>query len=214
MGSERSLEEVEASLEKRVAFHREKEAFHSQQEAHHREQRELHAAELEKVQQSLEGFRAASARAVELARPVEAEPVKPPTPAVPEIELPPPNRLMASRLVSKLAGNPDLPEPFSPSTVAQEVNRRFGAQLPKPLTARAASDILRRLAENGEIHLVREGRPFLRLPRRPPLAGSKVPSNPGPARRSRVRWAEVRELTMKLSRRRMQKCIKERDIEP
>lgn len=160
MGSKRSLEEVEASLEKRVAFHREKEAFHSQQEAHHREQRELHAAELEKVQQSLEGFRAASARAVELARPVETEPVKPPTPAVLEIELPPPNRLMASRLVSKLAGSPGLPEPFSPSTVAQEVNRRFGAQLPKPLTTRAASDILRRLTENGEIHLVREGRPF------------------------------------------------------
>lgn len=155
MGSKLSFEEVEASLESRAAFHREKEAFHSQHEAHHREQRELHAAELEKVEKSLDAFRAASARAVELSRPVE-----PPTPAAPRIELPPRNRLMASRLVWQLVSGPDLAEPFSPSTVAGEVNRRFGSHLPKPLTVRATSDVLRRLAAEGKIHLVSEGRPF------------------------------------------------------
>jgi hypothetical protein len=158
MGSKPSFEDVEASLEKRVAFHREKEAFHSQQEGHHREQRELHAAELEKVLHSLDTFRAASARAVELAHPME-EPSPPP--AAPEIELPPPNRLRASRLVWQLAGTPGhLAEPFSPTAVAEEVNRRFGSHLPKPLTARATSDVLRCMAAEGEIHLVRKGRPF------------------------------------------------------
>jgi hypothetical protein len=159
MGTKPSFEDVEASLEKRAAFHREKEAFHSQQEVHHREQRELHAAELEKVLHSLDAFRAASVRAVELAQPLE-EPSPPPL-AAPEIELPPPNRLRASRLVWKLAGTPGhLAEPFSPTTVADEVNCGFGSHLSKPLTARATSDILRSMAAEGEIHLVREGRPF------------------------------------------------------
>jgi hypothetical protein len=67
---------------------------------------------------------------------------------------------MAGRLVWQLVSGSDLVEPFSPSSVVEEVNRRFGSHLPKPLTARAASDFLRRLAAEGQIHLVREGRPF------------------------------------------------------
>jgi hypothetical protein len=158
MSSKLSVEDIESSLEERVAFRREKEAFHAQQEVHHREQREFHAAELGKLLQSLDAFRAASATAMKLAQTVAPKTATKPAAAV--VQLPPPGRLMAGRLVRLVAGSQDLAEPFRPTTVAAEVNRRFASHLPKPLSARTASDVLRRMAQAGEIHLVREGRPF------------------------------------------------------
>ena len=157
MGSKLSVEEVLVNLEKRAVSLREQEGFHARQEAHHREQRDLCAAELEKVQQSLEAFRAVAATAVELAKPVtqavSAERAK-------EEDLPPPGRLMVGRLIERIIEDSDLEEPFGPTAVAEEVNRRFGRRLREPVGPRTASDVLRRLLNEGQIQLVRKGKAF------------------------------------------------------
>lgn len=155
MGAKLSVDDVLANLEERAKFHREQEALHAEKESHHRDQRAVHAAELEKVLQSLETFRAAAASAVDLAQPV-ARPVV----ARKEPELPPPGRLRAGRLVRLVAESPELEEPFGPADVAEEVNRRFSKHLEKPVSSRAASDILRRMLAEGTLRLVRRGTAF------------------------------------------------------
>lgn len=155
MSSKLSVEEVLANLEERAAFHREQEALHAKQENHHRDQRALHAGELEKVLQSLETFRVAASAAVGLAQTV----VRKPVPIVEE-ELPLPGRLLAGRLVRRVAESPGLAEPFAPATVAEEVNRRFASHLEKPVSSRAASDVLRRMLAEGSLRLVRRGTAF------------------------------------------------------
>lgn len=155
MSSKLSVEEVLANLEQRAAFHREQEALHAEQEAHHREQRALHAAELATVLQNLEAFRTAAATAVELARPVAAKAAK-----ATEQELPPSGRLMVGRLLRRIALSPSLAEPFGPSAVAAEANRRFADRLPSPVGTRTASDVLRRMLANGELQLASRGKAF------------------------------------------------------
>jgi hypothetical protein len=154
MSSKLSVEEVLSTLEQRAAFHREQEALHAQQEVHHREQRAFHAAELEKVLQNLEAFRTVAAAAVDLARPLA-----PKSAAVAEDEeasLPPPGRLQVSRFLQLAVER--LEEPFGPTAVAAEANRRFGSRLRKPISPRTASDTLRRMLREGAIQLVRKGK--------------------------------------------------------
>ncbi|HEX3556694.1 MAG TPA: hypothetical protein VIA62_26020 [Thermoanaerobaculia bacterium] len=155
MGAKLSVEEVVANLEARAAFHDEQEAFHAQQEVHHREQRAVHGAELAKVRQHLETFRAAAAPALELAR----LPVVPaPTPAPPPEDLPASGRLMVSKLLRRVVESQPDSEPFGAKAVAAEANRRFGSRLKKAIDSRTASDVLRRLVNEGALHVVREGR--------------------------------------------------------
>lgn len=156
MSSKLSVEEILANLKQRVKFHRDKEAFHAQQEVHHQEQRALHAAELAKVQQSLEALQAAVPSAIELGVPVRTRSA----PAIPQMELPPKGRLMVSRLLRQVALNPDLVEPFGPRSLAAAVNRAFSDRLPRPIGERAASDVLRRMLAAGEIQLARDGKAF------------------------------------------------------
>jgi hypothetical protein len=154
MGSEISVEQVLTNLEKRLKLHQEQEAFHARQELYHREQRELQAAEMEKVRVSLEAFRGAAPFAVDLAKGL-------PTPAPAEDEtLPPPGRLMAGRLVRLAVQRPSFAQPFGPTAVAREVNRRFASRLRKPVGERMVSNVLRRMLAEGEIELAREGKAF------------------------------------------------------
>ncbi|PYQ60374.1 MAG: hypothetical protein DMF53_17105 [Acidobacteria bacterium] len=165
MGAKLSVEEVMANLERRAAFHREQEAlhaqqvvFHAQQGEHHREQQAVHAAELQKVLQSLETFRTAAGTAVDLAQTLP--PAAQPAAVADEARLPPRNRKMVGRLIKLAAESPGLAEPFGPTDVAAEANRRFAGRLPERIGPRTASDVLRRMLAEGEIKLVREGRPF------------------------------------------------------
>ena len=161
MSSKLSIEELLSNLENRVVFHRDQEAFHAQQEVHHGEQRAVHATELEKVLQNLEAFRTVAAGVVEIARPLE--PLVPPEPEpipVVEKELPPPGRHRISRFLRLVAESPDLEEPFSPTDVAKEANRRYAAHLRNPISSRTASDILRRMLAEGELRRVNEGKAF------------------------------------------------------
>ena len=158
MTSKLSVEEVLAHLEQRAVSLREQEAFHAKQESHHREQRDLCAAELEKVQQSLEAFRQISATAVDLVRPLAAQ--ARPIVEDDKEELPPPGRLMVGRLIEIIVESSSLSEPFGPTAVAEETNRRFASRLREEIGSRTASDVLRRLLAEGEIELVRKGKAF------------------------------------------------------
>lgn len=155
MSAKLSVEEVLANLEQRAVFHREQESFHAQQEIHHREQRAVHAAELATVLQSLEAFRTVAATAVELARPIVASPVPA---AVDEEELPPPGRLRVSQLIRRVAESPGLQEPFGPSAVAKEFNRRYAQRLGQGIGPRTASDVLRRMRAEGWLRVARKGK--------------------------------------------------------
>ena len=158
MSGKLSVEDVVANLEARAAFHGEQEALHAQQEVHHREQRVAHAAELAKVRQHLETFRAAAVPALELAR----IPLVPPSASPPPPEdLPASGRLMVSKLLRRVVQSQPDGEPFGATAVAAEANRRFGSHLKKKaIDSRTASDVLRRLTNEGAIHLVREGKAF------------------------------------------------------
>jgi hypothetical protein len=152
MSSKRSIEEVLSNLEARAAFLHQQQAFHAQQEVHHREQREAFATEFEKVQQNLEAFRTAIASTADLATPGSVPA------ALDEAELPPPGRLMVGRLLRLVVERPGLGEPFGPTAVAAEANRRFPDRLREPVGTRAASDVLRRMLAEGELKLVRKGK--------------------------------------------------------
>jgi hypothetical protein len=159
MGSKLSVDEVLSNLERRAEIHREQAAFHAGHAAHHQEQQALHETELEKVLQSLEAFRGVAASAVDLAQALPPA-VSSAAPAIDPAMLPHPGRKMVARLLKLVLESPELQEPFGATTVAAEVNRRFAERLSKPVEARTASDVLRRIAAEGGIVLVREGIPF------------------------------------------------------
>src|SRR6185503_10994562 len=129
------------TLEQRMELHRDQEAFHARQEVHHREQRAIHAAELEKVRQSLEAFRGVATVAVDLAKPLPTRS----TLTSEEEDLPAPGRLMVGRLVRLAVQSPSLAEPFGPTAVTGEANRRFANRLSKPVDRRMVSNVLRRM---------------------------------------------------------------------
>lgn len=155
MSSELSVTQILANLEAQMAFHRDKEKHHAEQEALHGEQRAVHAAELETVTKHYEAFRAAAGEAVErVARNVIPAPAPPPRVEPPQ---PPLKPTLPSRLVARLVKVLPAGEELAPSRVAREVNRRYAAELRKPMDSRLASAALRRLMADGTLQLVRKG---------------------------------------------------------
>jgi hypothetical protein len=155
MSTSFSVAEILAKLEARIDFHREQAAFHAEQEVHHREQNALHLAELEKVTQHFEAFKATAIPAADLAQ----EAVAPP-PVVEEAEDDREfvgKRIIVSKLVMKAVDRLN-DETFGAARVAAEINRRHQGKLRKPVSARAVSATLRRLRDAGRLHLVREGK--------------------------------------------------------
>ncbi len=151
MSSRMSVDELLSHLEQRAVLLREQEGVHARQEAHHREQRALFAAELEKVTLSLAALREVTAAAKGLVQPLGGRPAS-------AERLPPPDRLMVSRLLKLVVEGPGLQEPFNPDSLAAEANRRFADRLKRPIGSRTASDALRRLLAEGEVRLVRQGK--------------------------------------------------------
>ena len=151
MSSELSVAQVLANLEAQMRFHREQEAHHAGQEVFHREQRAVHAAEYETVARHYEAFKASASGAAEIAarrKAPEPPPAEPPWPSGPSL----PSRLVA-RVVEEMPAG----ETFSPSRIADEVNRRYSRELRKPIDSRLASTALRRLLAYGEIRRVEKG---------------------------------------------------------
>jgi hypothetical protein len=153
-----SVAEVLAKLEERIAYHRQQADFHAQQEVHHREQNALHLAELKNVTEHFEAFKATALPAAELAgqgaappQPVKEEEVEDDREFIGK-------RILASRLVARVAERMAEGVTFGGKQVAAEVNRRYRDKLRRPIDARAVSVTLRRLQAAGRLHLVRKGK--------------------------------------------------------
>jgi hypothetical protein len=150
-----SVAEILAKLEARIAHHEQQVAFHKQQEVHHREQSAAHAAELDKVRQHFESFKAAALPAADLAGALVA--------SEPEEEAPEDlrefigKRLMTSKLIARVVDSLGEGQTFGAAWVAQETNRRFHNALKRPVDARTVSTVLRRLRDAGELHQARPG---------------------------------------------------------
>jgi len=155
MSTDLSVGEIFRKLEERMKLHQEQAAFHAQQEAHHREQGAFHTAEFQKIAEHFEAFKTSALAAAELAQetstlpaPVEEEDLRDLVG----------KRLMMSKLVGRVVERMGEGETFGAARVAEEINRRYGAHLRRPVGARAVSVTLRRLRDAGSIRAVRDGK--------------------------------------------------------
>ena len=69
-------------------------------------------------------------------------------------------RIPDSRRIRRVVLSWDRPDPFGPTDVTVEVNRRYRGLLRKPIDVRAASNVLRRMNYEGWIDQVRPGKAF------------------------------------------------------
>jgi len=155
MSTSFSVAEILARLEARIAHHEEQVAFHQQQEVHHREQSAAHTAELETVRRHFESFKATALPAADLAGvPVASAAREEAREDLGEFVG---KRIMTSKLIARVVHRLGEDETFGASQVAEEANRRYRGQLKKPVDARMASVVLRRLRDAGELHQVQSG---------------------------------------------------------
>ena len=155
MSTSLSVAEILSTLEKRIEHHREQAAFHAEQEAHHREQSALHLAEMEKVSQHFEAFKATALPAADLARQAGAS-----SPAVEEADDLRDfvgKKLHVSKLVMRTVERLQDPT-FGAARVAAEINQRYSDRLRRPVDNREVSTTLRRLRDSGRLRVVREGK--------------------------------------------------------
>jgi hypothetical protein len=151
-----SLAEILDNLERRIVFHREQAALHTREEELHRSQRSVHEAELEKATQHLETLKTVAVPASELAGLPAALAASPVAKGEADIGSDPRLRELISRI---LESRPD-GEPFGPTAITAEINRRFRDRLARPADVRSVSAALRRMRQHHRIELVREGRSF------------------------------------------------------
>jgi ribosomal protein S25 len=64
---------------------------------------------------------------------------------------------LPSRLVARVVEEMPAEETFSPSWIADEVNRRYPRELHRPIDSRLASTALRRMLAYGEVRRVEKG---------------------------------------------------------
>jgi hypothetical protein len=139
MSSDLSIAQVLTDLEAQVKQLEGQEAFHAQQEVFHREQRALRAADLLKIQERYEAFRAAATAAGEVVRRLKVEGADD---AAPPATI---SKMIGRFIDAKLKG-----ERFTASAMAQEVNQTFAKRLRQPVSGRTVSVALRRIASRGD----------------------------------------------------------------
>jgi hypothetical protein len=155
MNTNVSIAQVLSELEAQLAHHESQEAFHAQQEVFHREQRGLHAEGLVRVRERYEVFKAGVSAAGE----IFADLPQPAPPAPPPVESEPDHgpRPTVAKLIQRLVSGKAADETFTPSSVAEELNRRFAAKMRRSFDSRGVSVYLRRLLAEGSLRLVRKG---------------------------------------------------------
>ena len=149
-----SIEEIVASLEAEAAVHRERRDHFAEQEAYYREHRTRHEAELEAITRRLEEFRSASAAALELVARLAPRPGPPDDGE----DIGPASNPRLTKIVEAILRELSPEQAIGPGWLTQEVNRRHGERLRKRITPRQISDVLRRLARQGRLRQVRQGR--------------------------------------------------------
>ncbi len=148
-----SVAQILADLETQIAYFEAQAPFHARQEAFHRAERERCEGELEKLRERYEAFKAASAAVGEVVQ--RGRGPGSPTQAVEKDDgTPTSTRNLIAWVVSAKAPE----DSFGPRAVAQEVNARFSKRLRQPVNVRAVSVALSRLAGEGMLKVVREGK--------------------------------------------------------
>jgi hypothetical protein len=170
MSTAYSVAEILAKLEAQIAHHERQADFHAQQEVHHREQNAFHLAELRKVREHFEAFKATALPAADLVGQIAAPPQPVKEEEVEDVSEFIGKRILASRLVARVAERMADGVTFGGREVAEEVNHRDRDKLRRPIDARAATVTLRRLQAAGRLHLVRKGKSnhealYTKLPR-------------------------------------------------
>jgi hypothetical protein len=156
-----SLPAMIESLQRAVAFHQEREAFHAEQEAHyaqqaklHGEERVRHAADLEAASRHLEELGEMAQRLGEVVQQARVIPSE-----TPEATLGRKPKLSHAVDLVLEHWPPDLP--FTATSLAEEVHRRYGAVLRRSVDSRIVAAALRRRRMDGRIQEIRGGRPHL-----------------------------------------------------
>lgn len=151
MSMDLSLSQMIAKLEGKVALHQEGQRFHSEQEALHREKAAQHAVELEAAQAHLAALRAAAESAGEILG-------RDASPSAQEDALDVSQKRSLSRMVAQVVESKSPDETFGAHAVTQEVEKRWGGKLRSAPDSRNVAALLRRWAQSGRLHQVREGR--------------------------------------------------------
>ena len=154
------LQEMIEGLQRSLAFHQDRERFHGEQQAHHASQEKLHgddrarhAAEVEAITKHLDELRGMSERLGEVITRSRIAPLE----TDEQILGRNPN---LSKAVDRILATwpPDVP--FTATTLATEIKRRYGTILRRDVDLRAIGSALRRRRDKGLLREVREGRPF------------------------------------------------------
>lgn len=157
MSKSLSVSDMLANLEARIAHHRERREIHARQEAHHREQCAFHDAELARILERYDAFKAAADAAADYALPPEPGDRR----DLPQAEEDLPrfgNRPRVSSLIVRVVESRPEGEPFGARAIAAEVNRRYADKLHKPVDSATVSTVLRRLSRARKLRKVRPGR--------------------------------------------------------
>lgn len=155
-----SVGEMLDNLERKIALHREQAALHAREEELHRGQRVLHEAELETATKYYEALKAAAVPAAEMALPPSVEPAAPTTAEESEDDAQAGLHLRLNDFIARILESRSGSEPFGPTAMTEEINRRFRSRLDKEADVRSVSAALRRMSKKNQVHLVREGRAY------------------------------------------------------
>ena len=153
MSKNLSVAQILADLEAQIAHFEAQGPFHARQEAFHRAEKERCESELAKLRERYEAFKSASAAAGEVvlrskgpggpSREVEKDDGRPTTTT----------NLIAWVISAKADG-----DSFGATAMTQEINTRFAKRLRKPVNVRSVSVALSRMASQGLLKTVREGK--------------------------------------------------------
>jgi hypothetical protein len=147
-------------LKRMAAFHQEREAFHAGQEAHHaqhlklhKEEKERHSAELATISRQLEELQDMAQRLGEVV--TQSRGIVPPVTDASKLG-PHPN---VSKALDQVLASwpPDVP--FTASTLAAEIHRRYSTILRRSVSPRVVGAALRRRRDERRLVEVQEGRP-------------------------------------------------------
>jgi hypothetical protein len=154
------LQEMIEGLQRSLTFHQDRERFHAEQQAHHASKEKLHgdararhAAEIETTTRHLEEMRGMADRLGEV---ITRSRIAPPE-TDEQILGRNPN---LSKAMDRVLATWPLDVPFTATTLAAEIKRRYGAILRRDVDIRAVGSALRRRRDKGLLREVREGRPF------------------------------------------------------
>jgi hypothetical protein len=154
MGTKSSVAQILAGLEAQIAHFEAQGPFHARQEAFHRAERERCESELGKLRERYKAFKKASAAAGEVVKGKAAASPARAAGAAEEDTSPMP----ATTLISWVVAGKAEGDSFGATAVAGEVNTRFANRLRRPLNVRSVSVALSRMAAEGLVKVVREGR--------------------------------------------------------